>query len=73
MILTLDNLAHRYKMLPSQALTQGSTFDLYVLDVYNRHVRHQRDLQEGKDSVTINPKLSVDEMKAMIDRVRERK
>ena len=41
LILTLDSLADRYKMLPSQVLDQATTFDLYILDAarsfYNYH------------------------------------
>lgn len=48
MILTLDNLAHRYQCLPSYALANASTFDLYVLDVSARWERYQRDLADGK-------------------------
>lgn len=32
MLLTLDKMAERYGMLPSQVLVQASTLDLYVMD-----------------------------------------
>ena len=73
MILTIDNLAHRYKMLPSQALEQGNTFDLYVLDVSNRFTKRQHDIAQGNQSETITPKLSLEEMQAMVNKVKERK
>lgn len=76
MILTLDNLAHRYNCLPSQALEKGTTFDLYVLDISAKWNRYQNERAEneakGINSTSITPKLSVDEMKAMIARTKER-
>lgn len=47
MILTLDNLAHRYNCLPSEALDRATTFDLYVLDVSTKWERHRNDLANG--------------------------
>jgi hypothetical protein len=47
MILTLDNLGKRYGMLPSQVLTQASTFDLVIMDAamgYEQHVNRDKDL-----------------------------
>ena len=73
MILSLDNLASRYNCLPSEALARATTFDLYVLDVSARWSKYQQEKAEaGENSATITPKLSVDEMKAMIARVKER-
>lgn len=48
MILSLDNLAHRYRCLPSEAMSRASTFDLYVLDVSSKWVKYQQDLADGK-------------------------
>ena len=74
MLLSLDNLAHRYNLLPSEALDRASTFDLYVLDISAKWNRHQQEKAErGDDSVTITPKLSLEEMQSMIARVKERK
>lgn len=70
MFITLDNLAHRYNCLPSEALSRANTLDLYVLDVSAKWHRHQNNLAEGKQSVTVTPKLSQAEMQAMIDRVK---
>lgn len=68
MILTLDNLAHRYNCLPSQALAQGTTLDLYVLDVSARYSKYQQEQADGNAGAT--PKLSQEQMRAMIDRVK---
>lgn len=73
MILTLDNLAHRYNCLPSEALARATTLDLYVLDVSARWSKYQQDKVEyGNQHVKPAPKLSVEDMQAMIARTRER-
>lgn len=68
MMLTLDNLATRYHCLPSEALMNASTFDLYVLDISAKWARHQQDVQEGRTPSGNLP--SQDEMKAMIANAR---
>ncbi len=35
-------------MLPSEALSRATTFDLYVLDVSTRWITYKQDLAEGK-------------------------
>lgn len=71
MILTLDNLATRYHCLPSEAMANGTTFDLYVLDVSAKWNKHQQELADGKSPQA--SKLSQEDMLAMIARVKERK
>lgn len=74
MILTLDNLAHRYNCLPSEALSRANTLDLYVLDVSAKWSKYQQDkTEQGNQFVKPAPKLSVEDMKAMIARTKERK
>lgn len=69
MILTLDNLAHRYMCLPSEALARASTFDLYVLDVSTKWENHRNDVANGN----VKPKqVSIAEMQAMIARTRNK-
>lgn len=70
MLLTIDNLANRYNCLPSQALANGTTFDLHVLDVSAKWSKRQSDIQEGKVPATKQPSQA--EMLAMIKRVKER-
>ena len=70
MILTLHNLAETYKMLPSEALTKATTFDLYVLDCHLKHIRYMEAKAQGKDIPKPSKKLSQEEMLAMIERVR---
>lgn len=73
MIITLDNLASKYHCLPSEAMERGTTFDLFVLDVSTKWYNRQQDIAQGKESSTITPELSVEQMQAMIARVKERK
>lgn len=70
MMITLDNLAHRYNCLPSEALARATTLDLMVLDVGARWANKKHNEANGKKEETVTPKLSVEEMKSMIDRVR---
>lgn len=72
MVLTLDNLAHRYNVLPSEALERATTFDLYVLDISAKWSKYQSDLADGK-AAKQTPKLSREQMLEMIKRVKERK
>lgn len=72
MILTLDNLAHRYNLLPSEALARATTLDLYVLDISAKWSKYQVDKAEGRQSNSAKSNLSQDEMKAMIERVRSK-
>lgn len=68
MLITLDNLAHRYQCLPSEALDRATTFDLYVLDVSTKWLKYQQDRAEGKTPSV--KKLSQEEMMAMLKRAR---
>lgn len=72
MVLTLDNLAHRYNCLPSEALARATTLDLYVLDVSAKWSKHQNEKAEGKNSASLTPNLSIDQMQSMIAKVKER-
>lgn len=71
MLLTLDNLAHRYNCLPSQALEHGTTFDLHVLDVSAKWSQRQQQIADGKVPKSRIP--TQEEMLEMIKRVKERK
>ena len=68
MLITLDNLAHRYQCLPSEALSRATTFDLYVLDVSTKWLKYQQDRAEGKTSAVKQPSQA--EMMAMLKRAR---
>lgn len=74
MWLSLDNLAHRYGMLPSEALARANTIDLYVLDLGAKWTNHQQERAEQERSGIINPpkrpKLTQQQMMDMIKHAR---
>lgn len=69
--ITLDNLAHRYNCLPSEAFARATTFDLYILDISARWVRHQENKSNGTNESA--PRPSEAEMLKMLQRVKEEK
>lgn len=69
-MITIDNLAFRYGLLPSEVLARATTFDLTVLDVSARWERYQFEKQNGKLKTEV-PDLSEQEMLDMIRKVKE--
>ena len=69
--ITLDNLAHRYNCLPSQAWDNATTFDLYVLDVSSRWNRYQNERANGETPSATRP--SEAEMLKMLERAKNDK
>jgi hypothetical protein len=72
MVLTLDNLAHRYQCLPSEALDRASTFDLYVLDISAKWHNYQNEKIMNKDAPPKPPVLTERTMLDMVKRAKER-
>lgn len=72
LMLTLDNLASRYGMLPSEALVRASTFDLTVLDISAKWENYQRAKAENGGKLPA-PQLTQAQMMDMINRVKESK
>lgn len=72
LLVTLDNLAERYRLLPSEALARATTFDLRVLDVSAKWNLHRQQIASGEKPEKPVPKLTQEQMQAMIRRVRER-
>jgi hypothetical protein len=70
-MITIDNLAHRYSILPSEALSRATTFDLAVLDASAKWERYQHDKANGVKPK--EPELTQKEMLAMVQAVKERK
>lgn len=68
MIVSLDNLAHRYHCLPSEVLERGSTFDLYVLDISTRYHQYRSQFSDGKLPAKMPTK---DEMLTMLENARK--
>lgn len=71
-MLTLDNLAYRYNVLPSEALSRATTLDLKILDVSAKWAKRQADIANGTITDKVVPKLSQEEMLAMVERVKGR-
>lgn len=69
-MITIDNMASRYHMLPSEALEKATTFDLKVLDVSARWTN--KKYQEQETGQSKSTQLSVDQMKNMMDQVRKK-
>lgn len=76
MMITLDAMAQRYHLLPSEVLERSSTFDLRVLDVGNAWNRHQYEKQTQQTQSPSTPnrskKLTQEMMSSMIERAREK-
>jgi hypothetical protein len=71
LMITLDNLAHRYNILPSEALGRATSFDLYVLNVSTQwHNYKHREAESG--GIKPPPKLTQEQMQAMMASVRNK-
>jgi hypothetical protein len=66
MILTLDTMAERYKMLPSQVIRDASTFDLYIMDAAISYHNHQQRKLNGQ-----SPELSTDELMEIMKKAKQ--
>ena len=73
-MLLLDFVSKRYGKLPSEVMRKGNTFDFYIADLAASYQSWYHE-QARKDSggSPRAPKLSQEEMQAMIDRVRGKK
>ena len=69
MAITLDNLATRYNILPSEALVRATTLDLYVLDASARWSRYQQGVANGMPEESV-PRPSTEEMIKMMAQVK---
>jgi|TARA_R100000479_G_scaffold80391_1_gene39036 hypothetical protein len=49
MLVSLDNVASRYGVLPSYALEHGNTIDLMVLDIASKYERWQNSDEYKKN------------------------
>jgi len=74
MMLSLDNLAHRYGILPSEALERASTLDLRVLEVSSKWETRKQRLEKEPEKVKAEDetkKYGQDKLKEMMDSVRK--
>jgi hypothetical protein len=72
--LLLDGLATRYHLLPSEVIQRADTLDVLVSETAQAWQRRQRELAEAKahGRAPAAPRLSQDEMQAMLSRVRKK-
>jgi hypothetical protein len=62
-------LAKTYHLLPSEVLARATTFDLMVADAMMTWEQEQQDRANGKQPT---PQLSQEQMRAMLERVRNK-
>lgn len=70
MILTIDTLAERYKMLPSEVMSRSTTFDLYVMDAAMSYHNYQTR-KANNNGVAPAPELTTDEMLEIMKKARQ--
>jgi len=70
-MITIDNLASRYHLLPSDVLSKANSFDLEVLNISSRWERHKFE-QQNPDIKKESPKLSVEQMQEMLNKVKNK-
>lgn len=58
MVLTIDTMAKRYKMLPTEVLSKATTFDLYIMDAAVAYHNYQTNKAMGDGT----PDLTEQEM-----------
>lgn len=73
MTLTIHNMARTYKLLPTEVLARATTFDLYVLDTFHRYQTFMDRKNKVNKTAPIAKTLTQEEMKAMIERVKQGK
>lgn len=68
-ILQIDGLGKRYGLLPSEILSRGNTFDLYIMDcaLTFENYHHKKAMNDGKDPI---PDYTTDELQQMLDKVK---
>lgn len=72
MLLTVHNLAEKYGLLPSEIMDRATTFDLHCLDLNARYTRYQQEQEERRQGKKSTPQLTEQEMKSMIERVKNK-
>jgi hypothetical protein len=65
-------MAERYGLLPSAVLAQGTTLDLFVMDIGMRYEVYKEQKAKGKYKKPV-PKLSEEQMLSMIENAKKHK
>jgi len=73
MMLMLDSVAQRYGILPSKLLKEGSSLDIVIADAAQGYLNQKQleaeAIRNGQPYIKPAPKLSEEEMMAMINKV----
>jgi len=68
--LTIETMAKRYKMLPSEVLERATTYDLYLMDVAMSY--HNYEMQKiNNNGVAPAPDLTEQEMLDIMNKVKQ--
>lgn len=70
MIITIHNLAVNYKLLPSEVLAKGTTFDLFVSDTYQRWMKYHEAKAKGHSAPVSPRRYSQQDLLKMIENAR---
>jgi len=74
-MVTIDWVAKRYGVLPSELIARGNSIDVMMADLgvsYENHLNKKAEAK-SKGGVAPAPKLSQEEMAQMLENVRKRK
>lgn len=70
MVVSLDKLCNRYHVLPSYAIKQADTFDMWVMDVSLRYDKIQEQKKNG--TYNANDHYSEDELMDILKQVKKK-
>jgi len=72
MVVSIDKLASRYHLLPSEVLDRATTFDLYCMDIGIRYTHVEEQKRKGTYKPS-KPNISSEEMKSLLERTKNGK
>lgn len=69
-ILQVDSLGKRYGLLPSEVITKGNTFDLYIMDaaLTFENYHNKKAMNNGKPPI---PDYTQEELMAIMNKARQ--
>lgn len=73
MMVTIDNLAHRYGLLPSEVISRADTFDLEVLGISVQWELYKQRKAGGKNAPKPVPDLSQKDLLNIVEHVKKQK
>lgn len=71
-MLSLDFVAKRYGKLPSEVIESGSSIDLQIANLAVAYENYLHKKYSNAKDGKITPELTVEQMQAMIDKVRKK-